>query len=200
MTATITTTNGRARKTLAEQIDRLDGILDGLADALNQAIVQAVREAVTVAVRAALTEALANPDLRQRLTPAAHGAPRPSPIKRLLAATRRACGRTAAAAGRFARWLGGVIRRLPGTTRRLVASGVRGLATCARRLPGLVWRMRGPVLLALSVGSAVAWGCYVAGPLIASVFGGLLGAAQTLTGRARRSQLRPVTMAPGAKA
>jgi hypothetical protein len=32
---TTTTTNGRTRKSLAEQIDRLDAILDGLADALN---------------------------------------------------------------------------------------------------------------------------------------------------------------------
>jgi hypothetical protein len=199
MTATMTTTNGRARKTLAEQIDRLDGILDGLADALNQAIAQAVREAVTVAVRAAVTEALANPELRQRLAPVAQATPPQSPIKRLLAATRRACGRAAAAAGRFVRWLGGMIRRLPGTTRRLVASGVRGLATGARRLPGLMWRMRGPVLLALSVGSAVAWGCYVAGPLIASACGGLLGAAQALSGRARRLQSRPVTSIRGAK-
>ena len=30
-----TTTNGRVRKSLAEQIDRLDSILDGLADNLN---------------------------------------------------------------------------------------------------------------------------------------------------------------------
>jgi hypothetical protein len=153
-----------------------------------------VADAVTVAVRAALAEALANPELRQRLSPAAFAAPRPSPIKLLLTATRRLTTRTAAAVDRFFRWLGGAIRRLPGTTRRLVASGLRGLATGARRLPGLTWRMRGPVLLALSVGSAVAWGCFVAGPLIASVFGGLLGAAQTLTGRARRLQARPAVI------
>jgi hypothetical protein len=81
MTMTIAT-NGRARKSLADQIDRLDGILDGLAGALNEAVVQAVRQAVTVAVKAALAEALAHPDLRQRLTaaPAAEVGPRPRSV------------------------------------------------------------------------------------------------------------------------
>jgi hypothetical protein len=35
MTTTSTMTNGRTRKSLAEQIDRLDAILDGLAESLN---------------------------------------------------------------------------------------------------------------------------------------------------------------------
>ena len=72
-----TDTNGRVRKSLAEQIDRLDGILDGLADGLNEAIVAAVKEAVGAAVqeavRAVLTELLANPELlhtiRESLAP-----------------------------------------------------------------------------------------------------------------------------------
>ena len=38
MTVTMQT-NGQVRKSLAEQIDRLDGILDGLADGLNEAVV-----------------------------------------------------------------------------------------------------------------------------------------------------------------
>jgi hypothetical protein len=46
-----TTTNGRERKSLAEQIDRLDGILDGLAQGLEQAVVAAVQAAVGLAVR-----------------------------------------------------------------------------------------------------------------------------------------------------
>ena len=43
---TTTTTNGRVRKSLAEQIDRLDQILDGLANGLNEAVAMVVREAV----------------------------------------------------------------------------------------------------------------------------------------------------------
>ena len=39
MTTTMhTDTNGRSRKSLAEQIDRLDHILDGLGEGLNEAV------------------------------------------------------------------------------------------------------------------------------------------------------------------
>src|ERR1700746_3724850 len=65
---TMTQSNNRTeRKSLAEQIDRLDKILDGLAEGLNEAVVTAVQDAVTVAVRQAIqavvTEVLTNPDL-----------------------------------------------------------------------------------------------------------------------------------------
>ena len=53
------------------------------------------------------------------------------------------------------------------------------------------------MLLALSVGGVVAWGCYVAGPLIAAAVGGLAGAAETLSARARRLQMRPMVMPAG---
>jgi hypothetical protein len=200
-------TNGRARKSLAEQIDRLDGILDGLAGALNEAVVQEVRQAVTVAVKAALAEALVHPDLRKRLTaaPAAEIGPRPSLFKRLLAAARQTVSRMTAAVGRFGRRVVGAVRRLPTTTGRLAQAswrmawaGLRRVGAAARRLPAVIWRLRGPVLLALSVGGVVAWGCYVAGPLIASAVGGLAGAAETLTARARRLQMRPIVMTAGA--
>src|SRR5262245_47643809 len=72
---TTTTTNGSVRKTLASQLDRLDGILDALSDGLNQAVAtavegaveravrQAVGQAVKEAVQAVLTEVLTNADL-----------------------------------------------------------------------------------------------------------------------------------------
>jgi hypothetical protein len=70
MTTTTTNTNGRTRKSLAEQIDRLDAILDGLGDALTEsvavAVSQAVGRAVKEAVQAVLAEALTNPALRGR--------------------------------------------------------------------------------------------------------------------------------------
>ena len=190
--------NGRARKTLADQIDRLDAILDGLADALNTAVAEAVRQGVEVAVKAALAGTLALPDLLQRLPgPAVQAGPRPSALKRLLAAARRTAGRVVSGIGRCGRWLGRAIRNLPATTRRLAAaawrrtvSGMRWLLVAARGWPALAWRLRGPVLMALSVGGAVAWGCYVAGPLIASAVGGLAEAAETLSARARRLQVK----------
>ena len=77
-----TTTNGRERKSLAEQIDRLDGILDGLAQGLEQAVVAAVQAAVGLAVReavqAVLQEVLANPALRAQLPKAASPEPGPA--------------------------------------------------------------------------------------------------------------------------
>jgi hypothetical protein len=66
-----TNTNGRARKSLASQIDRLDEMLDGLGENLNAAVAQAVKDAVSLAVREAvrgvLTEVLTNPDLPAKL-------------------------------------------------------------------------------------------------------------------------------------
>jgi hypothetical protein len=73
--------NGPARKTLASQLDRLDGILDGLSEGLDQAVAQAVREAVGLAVQeavqAVLAELLTNPALREQLQGPA--APQPGP-------------------------------------------------------------------------------------------------------------------------
>jgi len=63
---TSTLTNGRSRKSLAEQIDRLDSMLDGLSDGLNEAVATAVKEAV----RTVLTEVLTNPELLAQLQPA----------------------------------------------------------------------------------------------------------------------------------
>jgi hypothetical protein len=103
----MTTTNadGRARKSLAEQIDRLDAILDGLSEALVGAVAATVREAagraVQEAVQAVLAEALTNPALRERALPAenppaprADSPPVPRPLVRLttwLGARARSC-------------------------------------------------------------------------------------------------------------
>jgi hypothetical protein len=70
-------TDGQTRKTLASQLDRLDGTLDGLGEGLNEAAASAVREAVGLAVQAVLTELLANTDLRGHLLKVA--APDPAP-------------------------------------------------------------------------------------------------------------------------
>jgi hypothetical protein len=70
-----TQSNGRVRKSLADQIDRLDNVIDALGDGLNEAVLTVVEQAVTVAVKeavqAAVTEVLTNPELRARLAPTA---------------------------------------------------------------------------------------------------------------------------------
>lgn len=50
--------NGRAQKTLAHQLDRLDEILDGFAEALQNAVGEAVAAAVGAAVRDAVAVAV----------------------------------------------------------------------------------------------------------------------------------------------
>src|SRR4051812_34025755 len=67
MTQTMSTNGRMQRKSLNDQIDRLDGILDGLADALNESVAGAVRdvvgEVVRQAVEASIKQVLSNPDL-----------------------------------------------------------------------------------------------------------------------------------------
>lgn len=83
------------RKSLGDQLDRLDGILDLLAAGLPQAVADAARAGTRDAVRAALAEVLADPNPRPlvpgqkpRAEPRARPRPRPRPA--LVALGRRA--------------------------------------------------------------------------------------------------------------
>ena len=50
---TTTEVNGKPRrKTLSDQLDRLDGVIDDLSDGLNQAVAHAVERGVSTAVEA----------------------------------------------------------------------------------------------------------------------------------------------------
>ena len=78
MSAT-TTTNGKPqRKQLADQLDRLDGIIDALAEGLNQAVIEACREGTRLAVKDAIVEIMTNPELRAMLAPPALPAATPA--------------------------------------------------------------------------------------------------------------------------
>ena len=100
-TAVRTNMDGQQRKTLASQLDRLDGILDGLDRALTGAVQDAVEQAVKQAVQAVLTEVLTNRELQEQLQQAAQHAPsrdekhgKPSMASRLWQATTTAIRRT----------------------------------------------------------------------------------------------------------
>jgi hypothetical protein len=187
-----TDTNGRVRKSLAEQIDRLDGILDGLADGLNEAVVTAVKEAVGAAVqeavRAVLTELLGNPELlhtiRETLAP-------------LLTAEARTAPPTGAkatgAAGSvfFSRCWAWTRARLLAAARCLrswrsrVYTGLRAarMGVCAGgRFIGRLWR---PLLIALGIGAVVGVGAYLLGPWLSTAAGGLAGFTTSLAVQAR---------------
>jgi hypothetical protein len=210
---TVTSTNGRARKSLAEQIDRLDGILDGLADALNEAVAGAVKEAVGLAVKeavqAVLTEVLANPQLQQRLRPApvpeVTARPPALPVRPAVEQLKRAAG-----------WLAGVmkggcgqahaaVRQAAGQVNQALKHAKELASALARRVQGFLrggWlrlvalyalarRLRWPVLVALAVGATTAAGCLLAGPTGASLVSGVNSSALALLGMA----LRPLEQA-----
>ena len=69
MSATATMNGKPQRKQLADQLDRLDGIIDALAAGLNQAVADAAREGIRLAVKDAIVEIMTNPDLRAMLAP-----------------------------------------------------------------------------------------------------------------------------------
>jgi hypothetical protein len=145
MTTTTTNTDGRTRKSLAEQIDRLDAILDGLGQALEGAVATAVSQAVGVAVKEAvqgvLAEVLTNPALRERALPVdSQPVPRadspwvPRPLARLTT------------------WL-----------------GVRARSCVSACVAGLCWARDAAVRLSLLAGSRLRAALLAAGAVAASV-------------------------------
>ena len=51
MSTTTPTKNHKPRRQLADQLDRMDGIIDALSDGLNEAVADAARDGARVAVR-----------------------------------------------------------------------------------------------------------------------------------------------------
>ncbi len=204
-----TNANGRTqRKSLAEQIDRLDSILDGLAEAMNDTVAAAVQ----AAVRAAVVEVLTNEELRRLQA----GAP-----------SRRA-GRVAEKAGGLLRGLVGlaaavwskaatVVRAAaargaaalgfnPGAARQRAAAACSKAASAVKMawarmlaLKLLAGRFRRPVLVALGVGSAASVLAYFSGPWAAAAAGWLSGFVTTLAVQAA-AVLRKLLGAPTSSA
>jgi hypothetical protein len=193
----------------------LDGLADGIQETVVAAVQEAVGQAVRAAVQATLTEVLNNPELQQRLRPGpAPVDPPPAPVPRqllqrvwgwLASSVKGACNKTAAVV-RLAWNKTTAAVRLAGTkTVAVVCHGTAGACSVTRQagrrtaalLQGgwlralALWQLaRGlgrPALLALAVGSAVAAGCYLAGPAIASVVSGLASLVLTLLAAALSS-------------
>lgn len=175
------------RKSLNQQLDRLDQILDGLSEGLQAAVVDAVREAVGEAVKAALREVLSSPELTARLAPASISPPvasfaaeatpnstktRPTGANRLWSVVRsRAIGLRNRLADFF------------GETRQAVKQTAVRLKRMARFSWTLMRYNVSAVVLALFVGVVAGTGCYIAGPLVAAVASGI--ATAILAGLAR---------------
>jgi hypothetical protein len=168
-------TNSKVRKSLSEQIDRLDKILDGLAEALNGAVADAVTQAVSLAVKEAvqtiLTEVLSNPDLRAQLQGSAV-----APIAADAHPTTRSTGtsmvsRVAQNAAHLANWCTARLHALAQLGRRAVQQVGRVATDLLARMRGLRLFVR-PLAAALLLGVATGIAAYCAGPWLAGVVGG----------------------------
>ena len=174
---TTTQTNGRARKSLAEQIDRLDAILDGLSEALQGAVTSAVTEAVSLAVKEAvqgvLAELLTNPALQEKLREAAAPPPAAEPPPPTAPGSR----------------LRERLSRLGGRARALGGWASRGLAALWQRVRQARWLVAGPLalapgLLAGALAYLVTWPVAPAAARLAGMAGALLGQARALVRQA----------------
>jgi len=154
--------NGKApRKTLADQLDRLDAIIDALAAGLNETVADVVRQAVTAAVQQALEglaqAALSNPDLLRRLTeqfaPPAQEGPAPAAVPPARAGW----------PGRVRGWLSSRLSRACGACAAAWRRAGGGLSR-VRRWLGTVRRFRVELLTAVGVGTAAGLAAYFAGP------------------------------------
>jgi hypothetical protein len=190
------TSNGSQRKSLAQQLDRLDSIIDALAEGLNEAVADVVRQAVSAAVQqsveAVLREVLGRPELLRALAgqpavPVAQVAPAPVAVASGPSLPRRACSwvwnKVSGAASSF--WDMATQKALVLALLAVLLfhkarqSGERaGSALWA----GVCWVGQHPlvVLLALVTGLVLGVGAYLTGPLVASVVTGVAGLLTSL--------------------
>jgi hypothetical protein len=145
MTQTIT--NGTGRKSLANEIDRLQTTVAGLGEGLRDAVREATSQAVREAVGELVSEVLTNPDIASmfraaQVQPAQADRPRPSPG-------------------------GGLLGRLAGWLQKPLQLARQGWQTLCR--------YKGVAVAGLVAVAAVAVAAWKAGPLL--VLGGLAAAA-----------------------
>jgi hypothetical protein len=164
---TATTTNGKLRKSLAEQIDRLDAILDGLSAALNESVAAAVKEAVGLAVReaiqAVMTEVFANPAVLELLQGAGSQPAKVGVGERLRTVFSFVAAKAKAAVG---------------SCKAMCGRGVKVLIGLAKHL-AVVRHCKAQLVTALGVGCLAGIAVYLAGPWLAVMAGGVGGFAAT---------------------
>jgi hypothetical protein len=182
-------TNSKVRKSLAEQIDRLDKILDGLAEALNGAVADAVTQAVGLAVKEAvqrvMTEVLTNPDLRAQLQGNTRAPIAAEAFPAIRSTGTSLLNRIAQHAAQLANW--GIAR-----LHALCQMGRRAIQQVALVAMDLGTRVRSlrlfvrPLGAALLLGVATGIAAYFAGPWLAGLVGGAASLALRLPLRVRR--------------
>jgi hypothetical protein len=167
--------NGKPRKQLSDQLDRLD-VQKGRADAilyahsegLNGAVTDATKEGTRAAVKDAVIELLTDPELRAALHKASAppARPRVSARDRLRANARQLAARTAA---------------MTRAARQAVAAKVaeaKAIVAGAAAPAWVAWQLRKTAVVGLGIGVVVAGIAYLGGHgLVAGLAG--LGAAVT---------------------
>jgi hypothetical protein len=180
----------KPRKSLADQIDRLDLILDGLADGL----AEAVADAVQVAVQDAVVTALSSPEvlaaLRQSQAPCEPKEAQPVPVPNGKSWWSGVRDWAKGVWNGFTGWCGAtwtwMCQKKSACQERVSAGCSRVAQRCrggwAVVLPWLqlVWRVRLPLLLALLVAVVCGVLGFVCGPWVAAVGFGLGGFTLTL--------------------
>jgi hypothetical protein len=161
--------NGKGqKKTLADQLDRLDGIIDALANGLNETVAEVVKQAVSVAVQQAvegLVQAvLTNPELLRGLV-----------AKVMPTATTDTEPSEPAKPSRLARTWSWVRRSCAAFQQKLG----KGLTAVRKRLR-VVRQFKVQLLTALAVGAVAGTGVYFAGPWLAAGVSAVAGIATTL--------------------
>jgi hypothetical protein len=207
----MTTANGiantrTARKSLADQIDRLDGILDGLAEGLNESVADAVKDViaqvVSEAVETAVKEVLSSPELL-RAALAQHAPPAPLAQSAMPKTDRRSitdvlksgwtwlCGKATQTASQVKKTLGQAVSWCVEKVRQgctAVLNRRKGwVASCAGAVAALgtvglaLWQFRRSCSIALAAGLVIGVVGYLAGPVFCAMISGLSGMAITLS-------------------
>jgi hypothetical protein len=183
-TAVDTLPNGRVRKTLASQLDRLDAILDGLADALNESVAAAVEKAVGNVI----AEILTNPAFTDRLRAPAPPAPvMEDHVKDATAPRERGFRLWSKMTGALRAGSGHIRRAGSAVLRRAAAVAESGLSYVSRLL------LRGRVLVYAGTLLVLGVLAFVAVPRLSLLLTAAAGWIAALVARARFS-LRPAQL------
>ena len=177
--------NGRkeSRRSLSQELDRLDKMLDGLAEAIPAVAANSVKEAMTTAVaeafRATMMEIVANPEIIALLRDA-HTArvsnDAPAPVKVPLHQQIRK-----ATSSVWKHALAGV-RMASGFVVSPVHTVVRCTITGYRQI-NMIWCLRKPILVALGVGVVIGVVAYASAPWLSAMIAGCGAASTTLLGQ-----------------
>jgi hypothetical protein len=164
------TANGKPRKQLSDQLDRLDRIIDALGDALPEAVTDACKDGAKQAVKEAIIEIMTNPELRGLLATTSLPAPIPLPPPQEVAPVRPSF------------W---------SRVKSRVASATSTVRSAARTLLVVV-PIRKIVVAGTALAAAVAFLVRLTPTAFSAVVMGVCGAVVAASGWVRRQFQRPV--------